>query len=123
MDGNDARALVGGDVGRMRGLEATALRGSGREYQGDSQMSQDLHPTGINVYGYAVAWVPAGATTWQMEPDDEFRNLPAHYPTLAEACDRVAYLKERGFKARAMALVVMAGDSAEEFEANKIAQE
>ena len=53
-------------------------------------MSQDLHPTGINVYGYAVAWVPAGATAWQMEPDDEYRNLPAHYPTLAEANKYVA---------------------------------
>jgi hypothetical protein len=86
-------------------------------------MSADLHPTGINVDGYAVAWVPAGATAWQMEPDDEYRNLPAHYLSLAEACDRVAFLKERGFKARALALVVMTGDSPEEFEANKITQE
>jgi hypothetical protein len=106
----------------MRDLEVTSLRGGGREYQGDSQMSQDLHPTGINVYGYAVAWVPAGATAWQMEPDDEYRNLPAHYPTLAEACDRVDYLKEHGFRARALALVVMSGDSPAEFEANKIEQ-
>ena len=66
--------------------------------------------------------MPAGATAWQMEPDDEYRNLPAHYPTLAEACDRVAFLKERGFQARALALVVMTSDSFEEFEANKIEQ-
>jgi hypothetical protein len=86
-------------------------------------MSTDLHPTGINVYGYAVAWVPPGATAWKMEPDDEYRNLPAHYPTLAEACDRVAFLKEHGFEARALALLVMASDSPEEFEANKVTQE
>jgi len=31
----------------------------------------------------------------------------------------VAFLKERGFKARALALVVMASDSPTEFEANR----
>jgi hypothetical protein len=77
----------------------------------------------MGVYGYAVAWIPSGETAWQMEPDDEYRNLPAHYPTLAEACDRVAFLKEHGFKARALALLVMTGDSPAEFEANKIEQE
>jgi len=34
----------------------------------------------------------------------------------------VAFLKERGFKARALALVVMASDSPAEFEAKKIEQ-
>ena len=62
----------------MRSLGATSPRGSGREHQGDSQMSQDLHPTGINVYGYAVAWVPSDGAAWRIEPDDEYRNLPAH---------------------------------------------
>ena len=56
-------------------------------------MSQDLHLTGINVYGYAVAWVPSNGAACQIEPDDEYRNLPADYPTLAEACGRVAFLK------------------------------
>ena len=85
-------------------------------------MSQDLHPTGINVYGYAVAWVPSDGVAWRIEPDDEYRNLPAHYPTLAEACDRVAFLKEHGLNARALALVALADDSPTEFEANKIEQ-
>jgi hypothetical protein len=76
--------------------------------------------TGVNVYGYAVAWVPSGATAWEIEPDDEYRNRPAHYPTAAEACHRVAFLKEHSFQARALALVVMSGDSPAEFEANKI---
>jgi hypothetical protein len=83
-------------------------------------MSGDLHPTGISVYGYSVAWVPATAASWTMEQDDEYRNLPAHYPTLDEALDRVAYLKGKGFKARALALVATPTDTAAEFEAMKI---
>ena len=71
VDDDDARALVGGDVGRMWGLGATSPLGNGRQHQGDSQMSQDFHPTGINVYGYAVAWVPAGATSWTIEMDED----------------------------------------------------
>lgn len=86
-------------------------------------MSSDLHPTAMNVYGYAVAWGAPDASSWQIEPDDEYRNLPAHYPTLAEACDRVAFLKQRGFKARAMALLVSPDDSPAAFEANRIQQE
>jgi hypothetical protein len=74
-------------------------------------MSQDLHPTGINVYGYAVAWVPAGATSWTIEMDEDYRNLPAHYITLLEARDRVAFLKEHGFQARALALLAMRSDT------------
>jgi hypothetical protein len=54
------------------------------------------------------------------EQDDEYRNLPAHYPTLDEAIDRVAYLKGKGFKARALALVATPTDTAAEFESAKI---
>jgi hypothetical protein len=86
-------------------------------------MSKDLQPTGINVYGYAVAWVPSGATAWQIEPSDEYRNLPTHYPALAETRDRVAFLKQRGFKALAMALLVLPDDSPAGFEANRIQQD
>ena len=85
-------------------------------------MSDDLHPTQMNVYGYAVAWVPSDTATWQIEPDDEYRNLPAHYPSLSEAVDRAAYLREKGFRARALALVVMPADTVDEFEAAKIPQ-
>jgi hypothetical protein len=55
-----------------------------------------------------------------MEQDDEYRNLPAHYPTLDEAFDRVAYLKSKGLKAQALALVATLTDTAEEFESAKI---
>jgi hypothetical protein len=33
-----------------------------------------------------------------MEQDDEYRSLPAHYPTLDDALDRVAYVKGIGFE-------------------------
>ena len=46
--------------------------------------------------------------------------LPAHYPTLDEALDRVVYLKAKGFKARALALVATPTDTAAEFESAKI---
>ena len=83
-------------------------------------MRDSRHPTGISVYGYSVAWVPATAASGTMEQDDEYQNLPAHYPTPDEALDRVAYLKGKGFKARALALVATPADTAEEFESAKI---
>lgn len=83
-------------------------------------MSGDLHPTNLNVYGYCVAWIPGTATSWMMEQDNEYRNLPAHYLSLAEALDRVAYLKEKGFQARALALVATPADTPEEFESARI---
>jgi len=55
-----------------------------------------------------------------MEQDDEYRNLPAHYPTLDEALGRLAYLKGKGLKARALALVATPTDTAAEFESAKI---
>ena len=83
-------------------------------------MSGDLHPTNLSVYGYCVAWIPGNATAWTIEPDEEYRNLPAHYLSLAEAIDRVAYLKAKGFQARALALVATPADTAAEFEAARI---
>ena len=68
-------------------------------------MSTDLHPTPIKVYGYGVAWIPTGHTTWTMELDEDYLNLPAHYATLAEAADRVRFLQEQGFRARAVAVL------------------
>jgi hypothetical protein len=76
-------------------------------------MSTDLHPSSMNVYGYAVAWIPPGATAWTMEVDEEYRSLPAHYMTLAEAHDRVVFLRKRGIKARPLAVIVMPSDSSE----------
>jgi hypothetical protein len=75
-------------------------------------MSTDLHPIGLRVYGYGVAWIPPGHTTWTIERDDDYRFLPVHYMTLAEASDRVAFLQERGFRARAVAVLAMPDDTA-----------
>ncbi len=83
-------------------------------------MSDDHETVNLGVYGYCVAWIPSTATAWTMEHDDEYRNLPAHYPTLDEALDRVEYLKEKGFQARALALVAPPTDTADEFESAKI---
>jgi len=63
---------------------------------------------------------PVAASWGGPEQDDEYRNLPAHYPTHDEALDRVAYLKAKGFKARALALVATPTDTAAEFESAKI---
>jgi|GEM_PF-1082876 len=84
------------------------------------EMNGDLHPTNLNVYGFSVAWISSPGRPWTMEQDDEYKNLPAHYPTLAEALDRVAYLKAKGFPARALALVATPADTVEEFESAKI---
>ena len=67
-----------------------------------------------------LATFPGGSKLVAPEQDDEYRNLPAHYPTLDEALDRVAYLKGKGFKARALALVATPTDTAAEFESAKI---
>jgi len=76
-------------------------------------MSTDLHPTPIKVYGYGVAWIPTDHTTWTMELDEDYLNLPAHYATLAEAADRVRFLQEQGFRARAVAVLAMPDDNDE----------
>jgi hypothetical protein len=75
-------------------------------------MSTDLHPTAVRVYGYGVTWVPTGHTTWTMDLDEDYLNLPAHYATLAEAADRVRFLQERGFRARTVAVLAMPDDTA-----------
>ena len=75
-------------------------------------MSTDLHPTAVRVYGYGVAWVPTGHTTWTMDLDEDYLNLPAHYATLAEAADRVRFLQEQGFRARTVAVLAMPDDTA-----------
>lgn len=56
----------------------------------------------------------SGTMAQQLEMDEDYRNLPPHYPTLAEACDRVAFLQEHGFKARALAVLALPTDTAEE---------
>jgi hypothetical protein len=83
-------------------------------------MSSESHLTDLRIYGYCVAWIPSTESKWTMEQDDEYQNLPAHYLTLDEALDRVAYLQDKGIRARALALVATPADTADEFEAARI---
>lgn len=77
----------------------------------------DLHPNGINVYGYCVTYKKDGQ--WIIDQCDEYLNLPAHYFFPQEALDRVAFLRERGVDCRVAALLAEPTDSPEEFERNK----
>lgn len=78
----------------------------------------DLHPSGINVYGWCIAYRKDGQ--WLIDQCDEYRNLPAHYAFLQEAQDRVKYLREKGIECRIAALLAESGDTSEDFERNKI---
>ncbi len=78
----------------------------------------------LDVYGYAVMYkLDSSADTWTVDPDDEYRHLPAHYLSMDEALDRVAFLKSRGIPARVAALVAEPTDTADEFEANRIGED
>jgi hypothetical protein len=78
----------------------------------------DMHPSGINVYGYCIIY--RKDDQWQTDQCDEYKNLPAHYPFLQEALDRVDYLRERGIECRVAALLAEKQDTPEDFERNKI---
>jgi len=78
----------------------------------------------LGVYGYIVIYKPKpDAKEWIAEQDDEYRHLPAHYPLMDEALDRVEYLRTKGIVARVAALVAESTDTPEEFEANRNGEE
>lgn len=78
----------------------------------------DLHPNGINVYGYCVTYKKDGQ--WIIDQCDEYLNLPAHYPFPQEALDRVAFLREKGVQCRVAALLAEKTDTAEDFETSRV---
>jgi hypothetical protein len=84
----------------------------------DNLNRNDTHPSGINVYGWCITY--RKDDQWLIDPCDEYRNLPAHYPFMQEALDRVAYLRDKGIECRVAALLAEPGDTSEEFERNKI---
>jgi hypothetical protein len=84
----------------------------------DPNQSKDLHPNGLNVYGYCIIYRKDGR--WTVDQCDEYAHLPAHYPFCSEALDRVAYLREHGVECRVAALLAEATDTPDEFERNKI---
>jgi hypothetical protein len=74
----------------------------------------------LKVYGYMVVYRHNRESKWLVDQDDEYLNLPAHYPSPDEALDRVDYLRSKGIEGRVAALVAETTDTAEEFEENKI---
>jgi hypothetical protein len=80
--------------------------------------SQDIRPVGLKVYGYCIVY--RKEDQWLIDQCDEYRNLPAHYPFLIEAEERVRFLRQRGISCRMAALLAEETDTPEEFEENKI---
>lgn len=78
----------------------------------------DLRPSSLNVYGYMVTY--KRDEKWITDPDDEYTNLPAHYPFMQQALDRAEFLRSKGFECRVSALLAEQTDTSEEFERNKI---
>jgi hypothetical protein len=84
----------------------------------EDQMPSDLRPSNLKVYGYMVTYRKNG--TWTTDPDDEYSNLPAHYPFMQQAIDRAEFLRTRGIECRVSALLAEPTDTPEEFERSKI---
>jgi hypothetical protein len=76
-------------------------------------------PTPLNVYGYMVVYRHSRDQKWQVDQDDEYLNLPAHYSHVDEALDRVEYLRTKSIESRVAALVAESTDTVEEFKENK----
>jgi hypothetical protein len=72
----------------------------------------------INVYGWVVIY--RKDNQWIVDQCDEYSNLPAHYPFLDQALDRVTFLRSKDVECRVSALLAEPTDTAEEFERSKI---
>ena len=75
----------------------------------DEPHKTDKMPTDINVYGWTVAYKRDGQ--WVLDQDEEYENLPAHYPFVDQALDRVTYLRGKGIVCRASALLAEKEDT------------
>ena len=64
----------------------------------------------LGVYGYAVMYRLQPGGRWLIDQDEEYRSLPAHYPSLDEALDRVGFMRRKNVEARVAALVAEATD-------------
>ncbi len=73
----------------------------------------------LKMYGHCVVYRKPKTEQWIVDSCDEYHNLPAHYPFLAEAIDRVEYLKTKDIDARVASLLVLPTDTEEEFEKQK----
>ena len=86
----------------------------------DENATSDLSPNSLNIYGYMVICKRDGA--WVTESDDEYSNLPAHYPFMQQALDRAAFLRSKGITCRVSALLAELTDSHEDFEAHRVSE-
>jgi hypothetical protein len=86
----------------------------------DENATSDLSPCSLKVYGYMVVYKRYGA--WVTESDDEYSNLPAHYPFMQQALDRAAFLRSKGITCRVSALLAEPSDTNEDFEAHRISE-
>lgn len=71
-------------------------------------MPEDVKQLGV--YGYAVMYRLQPGGCWQVDEDDDYAGLPAHYQSLAEALDRVGFMRLKNVEARVAALVAESGD-------------
>jgi len=76
-------------------------------------MAGDTNANRLGVYGYAVMYRLQPGGRWQVDQDEEYSGLPAHYLSLAEALDRVGFMRLKNVEARVAALVAESGDEAE----------
>ena len=76
-------------------------------------MAGDTNANRLGVYGYAVMYRLQPGGRWQVDQDEEYRGLPTHYLSLAEALDRVGFMRLKNVEARVAALVAESGDEAE----------
>ena len=80
----------------------------------------------VQVYGYMVVYKPDGQDPspakqhWRVDQCDEYMNLPAHYPVIEQANDRVSFLRTKGIEARVAALLADPFDDQTEFEEARI---
>jgi len=72
----------------------------------------------MRVYGYCIT-IKKGEH-WEIQPCEEYRNLPAHYLFLPEALDRAQFLRSKGIECRVCSLIAESTDTAEEFERSRI---
>jgi hypothetical protein len=86
----------------------------------DENATSDLSPSSLNIYGYMVVCKRDGA--WVTESDDEYSNLPAHYPFMQQALDRAVFLRSKGITCRVSALLAEPTDSHEDFEAHRVSE-
>lgn len=83
--------------------------------------NKDVSPTGLRLYGYCIVYRKDGR--WTIDQCDEYRNLPAHYPFLIEAEERLRFLRQRNIECRVSALIAEDTDTAEYFAENRIQSE